>query len=93
MLYEYLTNKLFAWDPREDVFINYGRSYIMEDIQNASGLSETDIHEELDRRKIILRWMVKTKKNHFKLVNQTILDYYKNPEQLLDRAQRELRTL
>lgn len=88
-----ITNRLFGWDPREDIFVNYGRSYVLEDIQNALGISETEMQDELDRRKTVLRWMVKTKKNHFNLVNQVIQDYYKNPEQTLDRAERELRAL
>ncbi|MFW9995511.1 MAG: type II/IV secretion system ATPase subunit [Candidatus Odinarchaeota archaeon] len=90
---ELVTNKIYSWDPREDVFVNYGRSYILEEIMNQQGLSEGQILDELDRRKLILRWMVKKKMEHFSQVNDVIRDYYRDPDQTYDRAKRELKQL
>ncbi|MHA2297132.1 MAG: type II/IV secretion system ATPase subunit [Candidatus Hodarchaeales archaeon] len=90
---ELVTNKVYSWDPREDVFVNYGRSYVLEDIMNQQGLSEGQVLDELDRRKLVLRWMVKKKMEHFSQVNEVILDYYRDPDQTYDRAKRELKQL
>ena len=90
---EIVTNKIFAWNPRDDSFTFYGRSYILEDIMNQTGWSEGEIYDELDRRQTILRWMCKRKVNHFEEVGRIIQRYYQNPEQLVDEARRELKSL
>lgn len=90
---ELVTNKVYSWDPREDVFVNYGRSYVLEEIMNQQGLSEGQVLDEIDRRKLVMRWMVKKKMTHFSQVNEIIRDYYRDPDQTYDKAKRELKQL
>ncbi|MFX0114677.1 MAG: type II/IV secretion system ATPase subunit [Candidatus Hodarchaeota archaeon] len=90
---EIVTNKIHAWNPRDDSFTFFGRSYILEDIMAQTGWSEGEIYDEIDRRQTILRWMVKKKINHYQEVGKVIQRYYQNPEQLVDEARRELKSL
>ncbi len=90
---ELITNKVFGWNAREDAFINYGRSYALEGIQEAQGLTEAQAFDELERRKTILRWMVKKKLAHYTQVSEVINSYYQNALETVDRAKRELKSI
>jgi flagellar protein FlaI len=90
---ELITNKVFGWNAREDAFINYGRSYALEGIQEAQGLTEAQVFDELERRKTILRWMVKKKLAHFSQVSEVINSYYQSALETVDRAKRELKAI
>ena len=88
-----ITNKVFGWNAREDAYINYGRSYALEGIQEAQGLTEVQVFDELERRKTILRWMVKKKLAHFSQVSEVINSYYQSSLETVDRAKRELKAI
>ena len=55
---EILTNQVFTWSPATDEFEFSGVSYVLERIQIERNMSESDMKEEFDRRKRIIRWMV-----------------------------------
>ncbi|MFX1517453.1 MAG: type II/IV secretion system ATPase subunit, partial [Promethearchaeota archaeon] len=90
---ELITNKVFGWNAREDAFTNYGRSYALEGIQESQGLTEAQVFDELERRKTILRWMVKKKFAHFSQVSEVVNSYYQNALETVDRAKRELKAI
>lgn len=90
---EIITNKIYGWNAREDSFINYGRSYLLDAVQESQGLTENQILEELERRKTVLRWMVRKKMAHFRQVNEIINNYYTNPLETVERAKRELKSV
>ncbi|MFB0544540.1 MAG: secretion system protein E, partial [Asgard group archaeon] len=87
---ELITNKLFAWNPKEDTFTFFGRSYTLEEISENTGMSEKDIWDEIERRKTVLRWMVKKRIANYLDVGALIREYYSNPEEMHARAVREL---
>ncbi|MHA1185574.1 MAG: type II/IV secretion system ATPase subunit [Candidatus Heimdallarchaeota archaeon] len=87
---ELLTNPIFKWNPREDNFTFYGRSYIIERIRDALGWTDQQCWDEIDRRKVVLRWMVKKKIRFWEDVATVIREYYSNPERTLDRSKRGL---
>ena len=90
---EIITNKVFGWNAREDAYINYGRSYALEGIQESQGLTESQVFDEIERRKTILRWMVKKKFAHYTQVAEVVNSYYQNSLETVDRAKRELKTI
>ncbi|MHA1237031.1 MAG: type II/IV secretion system ATPase subunit, partial [Candidatus Hodarchaeales archaeon] len=90
---EIITNKVFGWNAREDAYVNYGRSYALEGIQESQGLTESQVYDELERRKTILRWMVKKKFAHYSQVSEVVNSYYQNSLETVDRAKRELKTI
>ncbi len=87
---EILTNKTFSWNPRDDSFIYLGRSIILEKIMEQMGLAEDDIWSEIDRRKTILRYMVKKRIRNYQDVASLIREYYSDPEGMYERASRGL---
>jgi flagellar protein FlaI len=85
-----VTNRKFSWDPRDDVFIDYGRSYILEHIADLMGYTEAYVKEELDRRGTILRALVKTKRRTFKDVAEAVQAYYADRDAAYDHYKKML---
>jgi len=89
---EILTNKLYQWSPREDTFIYFGRSYVLEKIIENTGITEQEIFDELERRKIVLRWMVKRRIRYFEDVASVIQEYNSDPDRTIEKARKGLKT-
>ena len=89
---EILTNKLYQWNPKDDTFIYFGRSYVLEKIMENTGLEEQTIFDELERRKTILRWMVKKRIRYFEDVASVIQEYNSDPDRALEKARKGLKT-
>ena len=88
---EILTNKLYQWNPKDDTFIYFGRSYVLEKIMENTGLEEQEIFDELERRKTILRWMVKKRIRYFEDVASVIQEYNSDPDRALEKARKGLK--
>ncbi|MHA1991834.1 MAG: type II/IV secretion system ATPase subunit [Candidatus Hodarchaeales archaeon] len=86
-----VTNKIFQWDGAEDAFVSFGKSYVLNSISDFYGMGETQLEDELENRKTVLRWLVKTKRRSYKDVAEAVLNYYNDPYSTIDRAKRELR--
>ena len=89
---EILTNKLYQWSPREDTFIYFGRSYVLEKIIENTDITEQEIFDELERRKIVLRWMVKRRIRYFEDVASVIQEYNSDPDRTIEKARKGLKT-
>lgn len=55
------------------------------------GLSKDDVQRELQRRKIILEWMVKRGVRKHVDVARIIREYYANPDRLFQKARMDLK--
>ena len=76
---EILTNQVFTWSPATDQFEFSGVSYVLERIQMERNMSESDMRDEFDRRRRILRWMVDKNVRALDEVGRIISTYYRNP--------------
>ena len=90
------TNQLIFMEPfrwiskTDDTFEEHGGSKIISTIRQQNDWSEQDLEEELNRRKTILQWMVKTDKRDYRVVGRIVAEYENHPLALFERAQREL---
>lgn len=87
---ELLTNRAFVWNAQDDSHQYLGRSVILEKIMDAIGMSERDIWDEIERRKIVLRWMVKNRIRYYEDVANVIREYVAVPEETYEKARRGL---
>lgn len=87
-----ITNRVFVWDPRDDIFQYSGRSYILEAIQDMTGYGEDQIQEELEFRATILKALVQTKKRTYQDVTRAITDYYADPRAAFSKYQKMLKS-
>ncbi|MGP3702151.1 MAG: type II/IV secretion system ATPase subunit [Candidatus Bathyarchaeota archaeon] len=79
---EIITNEVYRWDPKKDVFIYGGRSYLLEKIAKRNGLPLEDVLREIKRRKEILDYMAMNNIRDYRSVSEIIKEYHENPEVL-----------
>ena len=80
---EILTNQVFTWNPATDEFEFSGVSYVLERIQMERNMTESDMREEFDRRKRVIRWLVDKKIRALDEVGRIIATYYRNPDVIM----------
>lgn len=83
---EILINDVFKWEPKTDSFVYSGRSYLLEKIVERHGVPMELIKKELDRRKTVLDWMVKTGIRRYTDVSNVIRDYYADSTKVYEKA-------
>jgi len=81
-----LTNQVYKWDAKSDSFIYSGRSYVLQRAREKTGLSEPEVQAELQRRKMVLEWMVKNKIRRYTDVAGLIREYYADPTRVYRKA-------
>ncbi|UCE16646.1 MAG: type II/IV secretion system ATPase subunit [Candidatus Bathyarchaeota archaeon] len=83
---ELLTNNVYRWDPKSDTYSYSGRSYVLERNMKKMGLTEDAAKAELQRRKVVLEWMVKSNVRKYTDVVSVIREYYADPDRVYRRA-------
>lgn len=79
-------NKIFQWNPERDTIDNVGiTSNALVQIGKLSGRSITDMHNEIENRKIVLKHMLNHNIRSVSGVNNVIKLYYKNPRKVLNK--------
>jgi len=81
-----LTNQVYKWDARSDSFNYSGRSYVLQRAMEKTGLNEAEVQAELQRRKMVLEWMVKNKIRKYTDVAGLIREYYADPTRVYRKA-------
>ena len=87
--HEMITNEVFRWDQATDTILFSGTSYILKKICDERGWSEARIHEEIQRRTEVLKWILKSGIRNYRDVSVVFTDYYHDPEQLFHRIRGE----
>jgi flagellar protein FlaI len=83
---EILINDVFKWEPKTDSFAYSGRSYVLEKIVERYGVPMDVIKKELDRRKTVLDWIVKSGIRRYTDVSAVIRDYYADTTKVYEKA-------
>jgi archaeal flagellar protein FlaI len=81
---------IYRWEARTDSFTYSGRSQIMERLAERAGVAPEKVSEELQRRKIVLDYLVKKNIRRYKDVGTIIRDYYADPSKTYERARLSL---
>jgi flagellar protein FlaI len=82
---------IFQWNPINDSIISkIGDSYLLVKIADRLGITEDRLLNELLRREVVLRWMVKANIVKVDAVAKIISEYYVNPTRVYERASKEL---
>jgi len=80
------TEEVFSWNPREDKFVFSGYSSLLEKQMKKLGVTEGKVKRELNRRKIVLEWMVHKNIRRYTDVANVIREYYANPKRVYQKA-------
>jgi flagellar protein FlaI len=81
-----VAEEIFRWNPKEDKFIYSGHSAILERHLKKLDIEEEKIRTELNRRKIVLEWMVREGIRRYMDVANVIREYYTNPSRVFQKA-------
>jgi flagellar protein FlaI len=89
---ELITNEVFRWIPSTDEIRYSGKSYILEEIMEERGWSESRMKEELKRRQELLEWMRLKMIRHYKDVSKMLISYFRDPEAVIEMVRKDLYT-
>jgi flagellar protein FlaI len=90
------TNQLIFMEPynwiskTDDRFENSHSSKVINNIKSQNDWTEEQLQEELENRKLVLKWMSQKNIRDYKEVGKIVYKYQKNPENLLKRVREEL---
>jgi flagellar protein FlaI len=78
-----MANTVFSWKPSEDSFKTDEKSVTLRSIAERQALDETELKDELARRKGVIEWMYKQEIYDYREVARIISTYYTNPERVM----------
>jgi len=76
-------NQIFKWNPSNDKFDIKGDSYMMKKIAEGTGKSEAVIKEELEKRMLVLDWLMERKITNFKDIFRIVTAYHTKQDRLI----------
>ena len=76
-------NRIFKWNPVTDMFDVVGKSILLKKISETTGMKESEIKEEVERRMMVLDWMQRNNIMEYEDFHRVTTSYYKNPAGLL----------
>ena len=83
-------NQLFKYDPAKDQLVSTGvPSRTLATLSRHTGLSIAEIEEEIEKRKLILDWMVENRIRSIETVGYYIRMFYIDQKALLEKIQSE----
>jgi flagellar protein FlaI len=78
----------FKWDPKSDYFDSQlMESEILKRISEQSGKNIDEILDELEKRKIVLKWLVQRGVRAYDKVAEIVGKYYRDPESLMKKIE------
>ena len=83
---EILTNEVYKWNAETDNYDFTGRSYLIERASLKNGIPLEEANREIQRRKLVLEWMVKKNVSNYRDVSDTVRRYYENPDAVYKEA-------
>lgn len=81
-----LTEQVFSWNPKLDIFPFSGHSTILERHMKKQGVNEEEIRRELSRRQTVLDWMTRNGIRCYAEVANVIREYYANSDRIFQKA-------
>ncbi|MGD0329780.1 MAG: type II/IV secretion system ATPase subunit [Nitrososphaeria archaeon] len=83
-------SNIFSWIPQDDVFLSRAKdSVILMRLAERIGKSRRWVINELERRKIVIRWMTDKGIHNVKDVARIVYQYYANPDTLISKIEEE----
>lgn len=76
---------IYDWNSQEDTFYKKGVSKEVKDkLSRLTGMSESEIEEDIDEKTEILKWMVKKDVSDLETVGKVVAEYYSQEDKLIN---------
>ena len=79
--------EIFAWNPKSDGFKITNKSAILKKISDISGVDETGIKEEIEKRAKVIEWIISHDIRDYRKIAAIINLFYTSPDYLLERIE------
>jgi len=83
---DFKLQELFRWDGKEDLYKKTGESHLLKEISSHGVYSMSEINQELEKRKVILDYMVRKNIRTYDEVSSIVMDYFSNPKAVYRKA-------
>jgi flagellar protein FlaI len=83
---DFKIHEAFSWDAKADAYCYSGKSYLMEEIAHQRGCSSDELETELEKRKVILNYMVRKGIRTYEDVSAVVMSYFSDPDALFRKA-------
>jgi len=83
---ELITNTVYEWDPATDGFVFKGHSFLFDKIMELRNFTAEEMEAEFQRRTQVIRYLVDHKISDYRQLWQTIAQYYKDPNDVMNRV-------
>ncbi|MGQ9759262.1 MAG: type II/IV secretion system ATPase subunit [Candidatus Methanomethylicaceae archaeon] len=83
---EILLNEIARWDPSTDQHIKTKESAVLKRIAEKRGLTIEDVASEINKRKIVLNWMIKKGMRRYLEIGTILREYYADSERTFKQA-------
>jgi len=87
---ELITNTVFEWDPKRDVHVFKGHSYLFDKLMTIKNWTHEEMDEEFGRRITVIKYLVKKDITDFREIWKVITDYYKDPKGTAEKIMKEM---
>ena len=87
---ELITNEVFRWHPVTDEITYSGKSFVLEEIMESRGWTESRMREELKMRQEVLEWMRVKKIREYRDVSNILIQYYRDPTKIMETVRADL---
>jgi flagellar protein FlaI len=82
-------NVLYRWKPKNDKIEKLHESIrLFKEIELHTGMTSKEIRDDLDKKEMILNWMLKNKINTVNTVGKIIADYYDDKAKVVEIARK-----
>jgi len=85
------THEIYKWNPKNDQFSSLKESHVLKKCVEKIGVSEDEARKELQRRQLVLEWLVRNNIRKHTEVATVIREYYANPERVYRKARLNLK--
>jgi len=85
-----VTRQRVRWDPATDTQVISEQSYLLEKLALKNGLTIEAVNREINKRKIILKWLQKKGMRRYLELDAVLREYYSDPEGVFKRAMVEI---
>jgi len=83
---DFKIHEVFHWDAKNDTYEYSGKSYLIEEIARQWGHALEEIQAELEKRKVILNYMVRKGIRTYEDVSAVVMDYFSDPDAVYRKA-------
>ena len=83
---EIRTHEIYRWNPKDDNFSSFEQSCVLERCIKKIGVNEEEAQKEIQRRQLVLEWLVKNNMRKYTDVAAVIREYYTNPDRMYRKA-------